>query len=346
MTDKQSTLLNPSTNPLGLPSPPKVNKRLIRLMIISAKLPKEMDSYVVVAVGHQSAKSREVKNSKEPYYDEHFTIDVADDAHGNYTVKLYDKHLLMDDLIGQYSAPLTDIDDEDEEETKEKRTEKTAKKEKPKEKDEKKDKKKEKEEETKKEKEKEKGKEKEKEKEKDDKVDKKKLDKNEKKTKDNEKKKKKEYELSWYARTPQAIPLTDPKDTSKEKALLYVRMRRENKVYGSLHIEVKEVELKSEEDLTVVARFGPDNKPSDPIPGKKNKFQPKALSYNFDVNDTNNTKDAFLEFYQKGSLVGLTRVNIYDARKKVKGKFDIMSERKDGHKDVAGSINLVATLQK
>jgi len=294
-------------------------------MIVSAKLSKEMNSYCIVTAENQSAKSREVKNSKEPYYDEHFTIDAADDARGNYTVKVYDKHLLKDDLIGQYSAPLTDIDDEDEEKNKNSK------------KGDKKDAKKEEKNDTK---------EKDKDKKKDEKTEEKTDDKKEKEKKKTEAKKKKEYEVSWYARTPQAIQLTDPKDPSKETALLYVRMRRENKVYGTLNIEVKEAEFKTDDDIHVVARLGAETKTGEAVHGKKGKFQWKNQSFQFLVNDTNNTKDAFVDCYQKGNLVGHTRINIYDATKKVKGKFDVVSENKEGHKEPIGTISFVAQVSK
>eukprot|EP01103_Thecamoeba_quadrilineata_P015160 TRINITY_DN4708_c0_g2_i2.p1 TRINITY_DN4708_c0_g2~~TRINITY_DN4708_c0_g2_i2.p1 ORF type:complete len:123 (-),score=31.05 TRINITY_DN4708_c0_g2_i2:47-415(-) len=119
-------------------------------------------------------------------------------------------------------------------------------------------------------------------------------------------------------------------------------MRRENKVYGTLIIEVKEAEFKSEEDIHIVARFASETKTSDPVHGKKGKYQWKSQTFQFEVNDSNNTKDAFLDVYQKEKLIGHTRINIYDSKKKVKGKSDVVSENKEGHKEPIGTISFVS----
>jgi len=171
--------------------------------------------------------------------------------------------------------------------------------------------------------------------------------KEEKKEKKEEQKKKKELGTSWGNKTPATIILKNDKD--KETGKLYIRMRREDKVYGKLHLEVKDVTLKSgnDDEAHLVTKLASQSHKSEPEKGKKGKFSFKKQIMNFDVNDSNNTHDLFVEVWQKGSVVGEQRINLFDVKKKNKPNTELLASKKEGAKqrEVVGNVNYDAKFE-
>lgn len=141
-------------------------------------------------------------------------------------------------------------------------------------------------------------------------------------SKDKKKMKKKDEEkglMSWYNMEPTSVKLTD-KGGKNELGTLFVRLRREVKVVGSLTIKVKEVTLNSNDETKLVAKLDTQIHETEPTSGKKNTFKWKNSVFKFDVNEVNNVRDIFIECWQSNLLVGETRVTLFDARRKaVKG---------------------------
>jgi len=109
--------------------------RLLRIHILDATLAKEFDPYAVVSVGKHSAKTKQLKNTKNPDFDEHFVIEHEErDNESHLEVCIYDKGKVLDELLGKWRIQLLEIDQPQQHQENPEKTE-TKKKEKKKEKE-------------------------------------------------------------------------------------------------------------------------------------------------------------------------------------------------------------------
>jgi len=88
--------------------------QLLRLRVISAKLPnlkRDANTYCVVAIGKQAARTKVVKDTNEPVFEENFAIGYEiQDLESEIVIDVFEKNLLLDDRVGEFRIRLGQVD--------------------------------------------------------------------------------------------------------------------------------------------------------------------------------------------------------------------------------------------
>jgi len=88
--------------------------QLLRLRIINGEFTHAaatVDTYAVVSIGRQSARTKVVKNSNKPVYEENFAIGYElEDEQSEIVIDVFEKGLLSDSRIGEYRLKLLQVD--------------------------------------------------------------------------------------------------------------------------------------------------------------------------------------------------------------------------------------------
>lgn len=69
----------------------------------------QADPYVVMTIGSNSAKSNVVYKSLSPVYNEKFELEVTSVQHDILEVRVYDKDIMRDEVIGKCSIPIAEV---------------------------------------------------------------------------------------------------------------------------------------------------------------------------------------------------------------------------------------------
>jgi len=267
--------------------------QLLRLRIINGELPIEasnIDTYAVVSIGRQSARTKVVKNSNKPVFEENFAIGYQiEDHQSEIVIDLFEKGTLTDKRIGEYRLKLMQVDP-----PKDRRAAKKDKGTNNREVVSKSDE----------------------------------ASHNAPlpppvpstgaavSSKSKEK---------WVNAAPREAALLDR--TGTRVGTLWIIVRREMRMHGRVMINVGDLNLNTHSPsafsfdaarpYSIVAKLGQERNESSPVEPQQNSV-PFAYHIEFDVNDTNNISDIFFELWQDGKAIAEARLPLYEARKGIK----------------------------
>jgi len=265
--------------------------------VISAKLDvkKDIDSYAIVAIGKQNAKTKVVKDTREPVWEENFAIGYEkEDEDSEIIIDVFEKGKLMDERLGEFRLKLGQLDPP-KKKNKAKEQPKTDAK--------------------------------------GGKTDAKGGKTDAKATKPVDEKNKDKKEENWANAKPQEAPLGNKK--GERVGTLMILLRRELRLHGQLKVDIKELVLTSltgpvqPKPSKIVVKLGQQDKSetavTEPKVGKKDAKYSFKHTLMFVVHDGNNISDVFFELWQDDKVVGETRLTLYDTRKKFDGNITIIS---------------------